>query len=50
MDDLKQSLGSTGPGSVDIRPGDLEGDNKRDTVYEEQVRKQQEKKEKNSCD
>lgn len=50
MDDLKQSLGSTGPGSVDIRPGDLEGDNKRDTVYEEQVRKQQEKKEKTQID
>lgn len=46
MDDLKQSITSnTGPGSVDIRPGDMEGDNKRDTVYEEQIRKQKEKKE-----
>lgn len=50
MEDLKQSLGSSEPGSVDIRPGDLEGDNKRDTVYEEQVRKQQEKKEKTQID
>lgn len=50
MDDLKQSITSAGPGSVDIRPGDLEGDNKRDTVFEEQVRKQQEKKEKTQID
>lgn len=49
MEDLKQHLGSTEPESesVDIRPGNLDGDSRRDTVYEEQIRKEQEKQEKN---